>query len=255
MKQIAFFGDSFVAHNEGWIEYFCQRNNYECVHTGKTGADPIFTIEDWIAVNNKKELIDVCIYAHTSASRLYHPDRSVPLTEGVVAGIIDGSFKSVITKNSPLVTAAQSYYLNLDYQSANEIKSTIIPLGVDRYIQENNTTFMKVIHLWSFAPSRVFDKRLNSHTVSWPFTMESGTNVLLDLLSLSNVEPGFVEHVFDSRTLHFSPDAYEFFNDLMKASIATTSREIDFRKYVTPNSTWDNYVDALAQIKKEITYE
>lgn len=247
MKTIAFFGDSFVAKNEGWIEYFCKKENYQVRHIGKTGSDVIYPFEKWLEVNSSKEVIDVCVYCHTSASRLYHPDYDVPLTEGVVEGVHKNIFTTKYKKESSVMQAAQNYYLYLDFATANEIKSVIIPMGIDRYMKEHNTTFLKIIHLWSFAPNRYGQKETKN--VHWPFELVSGVNVKLDLSNLSSVEPGKIKEDFDSRPLHFSPFAYTFMSDLLSLAINSDEKPVIDFSFLSEDSRWDDYQEVLEKYK------
>lgn len=253
MKTVAFFGDSFVAKHEGWIEYFCRHEDYKTVHVGKTGGDPIYAFERWIDFNNKNKVVDLCVYAHTSVSRLYHPDPDVPLTEGVVEGVLADEFKTKFTKKDITIKAAADYYLHLDNTKANHLKSLIVPMGIDRYIKENNTTFVKIIHLWSFSPyMNIMTK--DCPVDVWPFEMTSGTNIKLDLQKLSMVEPGYIDEKFDSRPLHFSPFAYKFMTDLIKVAIkADDATSLDF-KHLSKRK-WREYEEVLENYKKEYQVE
>jgi hypothetical protein len=246
MKSIAFFGDSFVAKKEGWIDYMARHHDYNVEHLGKTGGDYIYSLEKWIEFNKSQKLVDVCVIAHTHTSRLYHPDPDVPLTSGVVAGMIDGTFAdSKLNKNDPLVRAAMDYYLYLDFPSAAIIRNDVLIMGADRYIKENNTSFIKMIHLWSFAPRRDNKDSSLPQEVSWPFEMMSGVNVKLDLCNLSCVEPGFIDEKFDTRPLHFSPFAYQFMTDLITvAAKAEDGTVIDF-SHLPTRSKWKDYVEVL----------
>jgi hypothetical protein len=252
MKTVAFFGDSFVGKKEGWIEYFSLHNDYQIEHIGKTGGDYIYALEKWDRVNRNQKLIDLCVYAHTHTSRLYHPDPLVPLTSGVVAGMLEGKFRdSKLDKNDPVIQAAMNYYLYLDFPSAASIRNTALIMGADRFIKENNVSFVKIIHLWSFAPHRVNNDEVLQQEVGWPFEMHTGVNVKLDLCNLSRVEPGFVDEEFDPRPLHFSPFAYQFMSDLiMVASKADDGTVIDF-SHVSTKSKWRDYVDILETYKSK----
>lgn len=253
MKTVAFFGDSFVAKYEGWIEYFCRHEEYKTVHVGKNGGDPIYAFERWVDFNNKSKVVDLCIYAHTSVSRLYHPDADVPLNEGVVEGVLRNEFKTKLDEKDVIFKAAADYYLHLDNTKANWFKSIIVPMGIDRYIRENNTTFVKIIHLWSFAPflnNMTKDCELNA----WPFEMTSGVNIKLDLHKLSCVEPGYIEEKFDTRPLHFSPLAYNFMANLIRVAIkAEDGTALDFKHFT--KRKWREYENVLENYKSQYQVE
>ena len=88
-KTIAFFGDSFVGIFQGWVEELCKKNDYECVHIGKPGADPIYAFEQWDKFNSSGQKADICIYAHTGVERLYHPDKDTGITNGIVEAMVN----------------------------------------------------------------------------------------------------------------------------------------------------------------------
>jgi hypothetical protein len=255
MKQtIAFFGDSFVGGYFGWIEDLCEKNNYQCLNIGKMGADPIFVIEEWDKFNNSGQAADVCIYAHTCTTRLYYPDKNIPFTQGNIEAMFHGYPPTHLPKKHPAVIAAKHYYDHLDFESANRLKTKIIPMGVDRYIEETNKAFKKIIHMWSFAPYR-YDKDLKTDVSdsSWGFDMHSGTNIVLDFANLSIVEPGWVSAQWDSRPNHFSKKADSFIIDLMLTAIAQTpGTKLDFMQYINKSSKWEDYVDALKKIKEQL---
>ncbi len=255
MKQtIAFFGDSFVGSNSGWIKEFCENHNFINVHTGKSGADPIFAIEEWDKFNNSGQSADVCIYAHTCTDRLYYPDKSVPFTQGNIEAMFHGYPPKHLPKSHPAVIAAKHYYDHLNFGSANLMRAKIFPLGIDSFISETNKAFGKIVHMWSFAPERnVKDPRAEVSEVSWGFDMHSGTNIVLDFANLSIVEPGRVPMKWDDRPNHFSKKASTFLIDLMLTAIAQPQgTKIDFSTYVSKTSKWEDYVDALKKIKEQL---
>lgn len=255
MKQtIAFFGDSFVGGELGWIEYLCKYKNYQCVNIGKKGADPIFVIEEWNEFNKSGKTADICIYAHTCTTRLYHPDKEIPFTQGNIEAMFYGYPPTHLPKKHPQVIAAKHYYDHLDFSSANHMRTKIIPMGVDRLISDTNKSFNKIIHMWSFAPYR-YDKDpiTDIAETSWGFDMKSGTNIILDFANLSIVEPGKVPVKWDQRPNHFSDKAAPFIVDLMLTAIAQPlGTELDFTPYVTKSSKWEDYVDALKKIKEKL---
>lgn len=255
MKKIAFFGDSFVGSNDGWISYLCQKDEYECVHIGKPGADPIFVIEEWDKFNNSGQTADICIYAHTCTTRLYYPDKSVPFTQGNIEAMYYGYPPKHLPKSHPAVIAAKHYYDHLDFGSANTMRTKIVPMGVDQYISQTNKAFKKIIYMWSFAPYRSDkDPKTDIAEPSWGFDLHYGTNIVLDFANLCLIEPRPVQNVKqDPRPNHFSSKATGFIYDLMSTAILQPQgTKIDFTPYVNKSSTWNDYVDALKKIKEKL---
>lgn len=261
-KTIAFFGDSFLGNLGGWAEALCKKNNYECVNIGKSGADPIYVFEQWDKFNSSGKTADICIYAHTGPERLYHPEKAAGLTNGVVAAMVNNEMPLFPIENSRrTIKAAHDYYTYLNFGTADTIRSKIIPLGIDKLMKDTNVAFGKIIHIWSFAQYR-YNFANNNWTAdcSWTLTdTDAGSNILLDLSTLSAVEPGFIPNEkFDSRTNHFSNKANPFMCELMEFTIANTDFAsdkkvvVDFRPYVNRDSRWNEYLDAFKKIKRDL---
>jgi hypothetical protein len=262
-KTIAFFGDSFLGKCEAWLELLCNENDYECVHIGKPGADPIYVFEQWNNFNNSGEKADICIYAHTGPERIYHPSPIMGLTNGVVDAMINNKIPLPAIENSlQTIKAAHLFYNYLSFESSDNARAIIIPHGIDRVMKQTNKSFKKIIHLWSFAQFRI-----NHRPPSWVadstwflVNLESGSNVLLDLSNLSAIEPGFLIKPpgFDPRPCHFSKESWNFIKDIVNLAIEKTDFEnnvktnIDFRPYVNIDSTWNNYVNAFDIIKQQL---
>lgn len=254
-QTIAFFGDSFVGANFGWVRELSETYKFVNVHIGKPGADPIFVIEEWDKFNNSGQTADVCIYAHTCTDRLYYPDKNIPFTQGNVEEMFYGYSSKHLSKKHPAVIAAKHYFDHLNFVSANRMRAKIFPIGVDQYISETNKAFKKIIHMWSFAPQRedIRDPRADVSEVSWGFDMHSGTNIVLDFANLSIVEPGRVPMKWDDRPNHFSAKASPFIIDLMLTAIAQPQgTKIDFTPYVSKASKWEDYVEAFRKIKEKL---
>lgn len=255
-KTIAFFGDSFVGKYEGWVKHFCETYNYECLHTGKPGADPIYSFEKWKEFNEScQEQVDVCVYAHTEPSRLYHPDPTMGITSGVAADP-PKLVRKLTDKDYEYFKAASGYYRHLIFSNAEQLKAMLFPMAIDRYIEEHNRVFKKIIHIWSFAPVREY-AGLNGWTAksSWPFEMKSGMNIILDLSNLSAAEPGYImEQKFDHRPLHFSQEYSWFVPAILNTAITYYGQgdSLDFRSLVNEHSTWDDYIAAHTTIKRNI---
>ncbi len=260
-KTVAFFGDSFVGKYEGWVELFCKNYGYDCLHVGKFGADPIYPFEKWKSFNENFEgSVDVCVYSHTEPSRLFHPDPKIGITSGFAAepGECIKMLKAANVNNYEEYTKAVSkYYLYLVYDQAEKIKSVLFPLGVDRYIEDNNRVFKKIIHLWSFAPKRTYVPNLKGWTAKsdWPLTMKTGMNVILDLTNLSEAEPEYkLIGPFDQRPLHFSNEYSWLPSQILNTAVEyyVDGGSLDFRPLVSEYSTWDQYVEAYNKIKKDL---
>lgn len=259
-KTIAFFGDSFLANYRGWIEELCKKNNYECIHLGKPGADPIYVFEQWDKFNCSGQKADICIYAHTGSERIYHPDSSASLTNGVVAAMIENNIDLPPIENSrKTIKAAHDYYTYLSFGSADTLRSTIIPLGIDKQMKISNVSCGKIIHIWSFAQHRCnFSNDNWTADASWNLiNTESGSNILIDLSSLSSVEPCFIKGTrFDSRPNHFSNAANTFMSSLLDFTINKTNfavdekAVIDFRPYINRDSKWHDYLISFEKLKK-----
>lgn len=264
-KTIAFFGDSFLGKCEGWLELLCKENNYECVHIGKPGADPIYVFEQWNNFNNSDNITDICIYAHTSSERIYHPSSTLSLTTGVVDAMNNNRLPLPLIENSSkIIKAAQYFYSYLSFESADHVKATVFPVGIDQLMKQTNKSFKKIIHLWSFAQFRT-----NHRTPRWIsesnwslVNLESGSNVLLDLSNLSGVEPGWSNDIIttglDQRPCHFSKVSWSLVKDIVELAIEKTDFEnnvktnIDFRPYINIDSNWNDYVNAFDIIKQQL---
>lgn len=256
-KTVAFFGDSFVGKYEGWVQTFCENYQYNCLHVGKPGADPLYVFEKWKLFNETyNNDVDICIYAHTEPTRLYHPDADMGITAGVVSH--HPKFLSKLTDdNYEYLKAASSYFKHLVFGNVESLKSIIFPLGIDRYIEDNNRVFKKIIHLWSFAPVRTYKNDLKGWTAksSWPFSMKTGMNIILDMTNLSASDPEYiVENKFDHRPLHFSLNYSWLVPEIIQTAIEnyTEGGNLDFRSYVDEYSTWNNYIEAYNNIKKDL---
>lgn len=254
-KTIAFFGDSYVAKWPGsWMEHICEKNNYECLHLGKLGADPYFVLESWLKFNDSGQRADICVYAHTEVGRIYHPSQHVPLTWGCISATVNKKMSMIIDQKA--VQAAYDFLTHFSFVEEYNIKSQIIPRGIDRYIAEKNRAFDKIIHLWSFAPARPNKEFHNSPADStWGFEMNSGVNVMLDLSNITRVEPGYPEDIGnrkDPRANHFSPLAFDFLNDIVTfAASVPNGTQLGPGKTLDRNSKWHDYLVAWEQIKKE----
>lgn len=262
-KTIAFFGDSFLGKRESWIELLCEENNYECVHIGKPGADPIYVFEQWNNFNNSESLADICIYAHTGPERVYHPSKHAGLTQRVVESMINNRIPlPSIENSSKTIKAAHYFYSYLRFDSADHVKSTVFPVGIDQIMKQTNKSFKKIIHLWSFAQFRTNHRpqRWLSESTWSLVNLESGSNVLLDLSNLSGVEPGWYDPSvgFDQRPCHFSKESWNFVKDIVELAIEKTDFEnnvktnIDFRPYVNIDSNWQDYLNAFDTIKQQL---
>jgi hypothetical protein len=257
-KTIAFFGDSFLGNLGGWVAVLCKKHDYQCVHIGKSGADPIYVFEQWDKFNRSGQKADICIYAHTGVERLYHPDKAAGLTNGVVEAMVKNEIPLFPIENSrKTIKAAHDYYTYLNFEAADGMRTKIIPLGIDKLMKDTNVAFGKIIHIWSFAQHR-YNFSNNNWTAdsSWSLSNTvSGSNILLDLSTLSSVEPGFKHERFDSRVNHFSNRVNPFMCGLMEFAIEQTDFAsdkkvvVDFRPYVDRNSQWKDYLDAFEKIK------
>lgn len=245
-KRIAFFGDSFCGGFEGWVESFCKKKDFECVHIGKKGADPYYVIKSWVDFNQNNNNIDYCIYFHTEGSRIYHPSRDYGLTTGVVEGVFNGTYNHNLSKEDPVLIAAKAFNDHLNFPEINDIKNIVCSAGADQLIKQTNKAFSKIVHFWSFAPIRRGGGVVRD--VEWTVPITSGTNVILDMCNLSSVEPGYTPHLFDQRALHFSKEAEPFLFDLVDTAI-NVDGEIDFRPYITKKSKWTDYINAFEKIK------
>lgn len=259
-KTIAFFGDSFLGKLEGWLKVLCKENNYKCVHIGKPGADPIYVFEQWNNFNRSGQLADICIYAHTGPERIYHPSKHAGLIQGVVESMIENNIDLPPIENSrKTVKAAHDYYTYLSFSSADTLRSTIIPLGIDKQMKISNVSCGKIIHIWSFAQHRCnFSNDNWSADASWSLiNTESGSNILIDLSNLSTAEPNFIKDIrFDSRPNHFSNAANTFMSSLLDFTINKTNfavdekAVIDFRPYINRDSRWHDYLISFEKLKK-----
>jgi hypothetical protein len=255
-KTIAFFGDSFVGKYEGWVKHFCLTYDYECLHIGKPGADPVYPFEKWKTFNETYEgEVDVCVYAHTEPSRLYHPSETMGITSGV-ASDPPKLFRKLVDKDYFYFKAAADYFKHLVFGNAEMLKSILFPMGIDRYIEENNRVFKKIIHIWSFAPERRYREGLTgwSAVTAWPFDMRTGMNVILDLSNLSAAEPNYVIEQWDHRPLHFSHEYSHFVPEIIDTAINhyKDGGSLDFRPLVNEFSTWDDYVTAYNILKRKL---
>ena len=256
-KKIAFFGDSFVGGYEGWIEVFCKQHNFECVHVGKYGADQIYPFVQWQKLNDTYEgKIDVCVYSHTDAHRLFHEDLSVNINHNTLYGNKD---KLDNWLNSGLVThqyinAAKDYFKYLQHPLETKMRNLLIPIGIDKFINDNNRVFDKIVHLWSFAQNReyVYKNITWKANTTWYFDIVSGMNIILDLTNLSASEPQFqLIDGFCRRPLHFSLENSDFLCDILHTAIKYYEKgsSLDFRPYINIDSNWNDYVEALRKIK------
>ena len=257
-KTVAFFGDSFVGKYEGWLKFFCENYNYECLHVGKPGADPIYSFEKWKTFNeNFQGSVDICVYAHTEPSRLYHPDSNIGITAGVAADP-PKLHRKLIDNDYEYLKAASDYFKYLVFGNAESLKSILYPMGIDRYIEDNNRVFKKIIHLWSFAPIRKYKPDLKGWAAesSWPFQMKTGMNIILDLTNLSASEPGYIaENKFDHRPLHFSLEYSWLLPEIINTAIKNYADGacLDFQPYVNEYSAWKDYIEAYNKIKKDLS--
>lgn len=256
-KKVAFFGDSFVGKYEGWLKHFCVNFNYDCIHTGKPGSDPIYAFEKWKEFNETYEgTVDVCVYAHTEPSRLYHPDPDMGITSGVAADP-PKLVRKITDKDYEYFKAASGYFRHLIFSNAEILKSILFPMAIDRYIEEHNRVFKKIIHIWSFAPERKYKEGLVGWTAvsTWPFDMRSGMNVILDLTNLSAAEPGYQPKLkFDHRPLHFSIEHSWFPAEIVNTAITYYDqvKSLDYRPFVNEYSTWDDYIAAHNKLKRNL---
>lgn len=256
MKTIAFFGDSFVGQYIGWLEYFCEVFEYQCLSVGKPGGDFIYSFMKWKEMNEThQEKVDVCVFAHTEGSRLFHPDKDIAITFAIANDhekVVNlRQEKQISSLEKKQLNAAQSYYEYLYFREADNIKNILYPLGIDRFMKENNKTFKKIIHLWSFSPIQPgsFEDRLGKSR--WPFSIQSGMNVKLCLKSLSELDPFNKFEEWDQRPLHFSIEHNQFISDILYTGIEKyQKKELNFEHYVGKNPTWQNYCKALEKIKK-----
>lgn len=252
-KTVAFFGDSFVGNFEGWIKHFCVNYNYTCLHTGKPGADPVYSFEKWKYFNETyQDQVDFCVYAHTEPNRLYHPEPDMGITSGTAADP-PKLINKITDPNYSYWKAACQYYKHLVFPQAEDLKALLFPMAIDRYLEENNRVFKKIIHIWSFAPIRRYAGKSGWTAISsWPFDMKSGMNIILDLSNLSAAEPGYrMERQFDHRPLHFSLEYSWFVPEILNTAITYYDKNgsMDFRPLVDENSTWDDYIKAHKIIK------
>jgi hypothetical protein len=253
-KTIAFFGDSFVGQYQGWIEYFCRKYSYKCLSVGKPGADPVYSFLKWKKFNETYDgIVDICIYAHTASDRLFHPDAHMPLVNNVVNDPKKylRTYSRLSRDEKLTLNAAKQYYNYLSFPEADSIKSIIYPLGIDRFMKENNKVFKKIIHLWSFS---LFSKnRRDLNKIEWPLKICSGMDVRLDLTNLSVLEPGNKNEKWineDTRPLHFSLESNDFIVDIINTAIEKYERQVlDFNLYTDKNSSWEDYVLALEKLK------
>lgn len=267
-KVITFFGDSFVAMNSTWISDLCLDLKLDCRHLGKPGADPYYAFGRFKEVNNTyKKTIDYCIYAHTEVSRPYVESNRCSLNYGLLYRYINKlepipkDLSDQFTKEE--LQAIFTYYTKVTTPKLTDHISDVVPLGIDRYIKENNKIFKKIVHIWGFAPKRYDPVPDTNHWVSarpeWPFDMISGSNLILDLSNLSYLDlddskkellkkenNGFI----DQRPNHFTGKGREFMKDVIKTMLLWDGDNIvDFRPYINSKSTMNDYFDAWNTIK------
>lgn len=258
-KTVAFFGDSFVGKYEGWLKHFCLTYHYDCLHTGKPGADPVYPFEKWKDFNETYQgEVDVCVYAHTEPSRLYHPDPAMGITSGTAADP-PKLHRKLTDKDYEYFRAASGYYRYLIFGNAEILKGILFPLGVDRYIEKYNRVFKKIIHIWSFAPDRRHSKGLTGWTAKSEWhccdVMNSGMNVILDLSNLSAAEPNYIQtEQFDHRPLHFSHEYSWAVPQIIDTAIEHYSKggALDFRPLINEYSKWDDYLAAHTTLKRNL---
>lgn len=259
-KTVAFFGDSYVAkYHESWLQHFCIKNNLKYVHLGKLGADPYYVLESWEKINDSGQQIDFCIYAHTEVGRIYHPSYDVPLTWGCVNSALNNEITMDIDRKT--LQAVFDFMSNFSYPQEYNLKSKIIPRGIDRFLAEKNKAFGKIIHIWSFAPIRANLEAHNTPADSeWGFEMNSGTNIMMDLSNLTRIEPGYPNEKFDKpgyagidlRKGHFSPLAFDFLTDVLTFAIGLQNgTQVRLPEYINRHSTWNDYLNAWEQVKRE----
>jgi len=259
-KNIAFFGDSFVGDYAGWIKEFCTENNYRCIHLGKPGSDNIYPFEKWKKFNEThNQHVDVCVYAHTECFRIYNRHSQVGINFLTAFDDVSSEWVSNGYVSKDYLNAVRDYFkFVLDTNDA-DMRSILIPLGIDRYMNEYNKVFEKIIHIWSFAPNRIYPENNNgSMTVAcestWHITnMLSGANIILDLSNLAAVDPDInIVNGRCQRPLHFSSTVSPFVSEIIKTAVLYYKKDlvIDFRPYVDQNSVYNDYLNALKKIKQ-----
>jgi hypothetical protein len=257
-KRIAFFGDSFVGNYNGWIKKLCIENEYECVHIGKNGSDNLYPFEQWKKFNeNYNHYVDICVYAHTECHRLYNRHPKVGLNSSTSFNTVSAEWVAKGYISNDYLKAVRDYYRFVLDDNEADMKSTLIPLGVDRYMNENNNLFEKIIHIWSFAQQRIYPPNTPSSVSAtaksiWNMDIISGANIVLDLSNLSAVDPDInVVNGMCQRPLHFSSTATPFVCELLETAIAFYKKGlvIDFRPYVDERSVWNDYIEAFKKIK------
>lgn len=275
-KKIAFFGDSFATFYAGWIKSLTQEMNLVLTQLGKPGNDQLHAFERWQALHdNFPTEIDYCVYFHTEANRPYCPNIATGLTAGILINAIQDNndipheimyhFNFNVEEAMKFMKAHYDYMLYARDPNEANLKSMLIPMAIDRYMKERNTRFKKILHMWSFAPMRETSgpgRGWSSARSTWPFNIESGSNVMLDMSTLSYLDPTLTAEDRDNiekgqfrdyRPNHFGDGANWFVHNIVKYMLEQEGNVVvDFSPHINPDSVWTDYTNAWKTIKSEL---